>query len=165
MLRGIKASLEKHHNLRILDEAVTATVRLSHRYIAGRQLPDKAVSVLDTACARLSLGQNSTPPRLEDILRRSTRSKCRSACSNARRRSAPTTREAGRDRGTDRRRERSGYSQRAMGKGKGPDRKIRALQEGLESREEGPKARRNRRVRPNSPSLKPSLPRCKARRA
>jgi len=70
MLRGIKASLEKHHNLRILDEAVTATVKLSHRYIAGRQLPDKAVSVLDTACARLSLGQNSTPPRLEDILRR-----------------------------------------------------------------------------------------------
>ena len=69
MLRGIKASLEKHHKLRILDEAVTATVRLSHRYIAGRQLPDKAVSVLDTACARLSLGQNSTPPRLEDILR------------------------------------------------------------------------------------------------
>ena len=70
MLRGIKGSLEKHHNLRILDEAVTATVKLSHRYIAGRQLPDKAVSVLDTACARLSLGQNSTPPRLEDILRR-----------------------------------------------------------------------------------------------
>ena len=69
MLRGIKASLEKHHKLRILDEAVVATVRLSHRYIAGRQLPDKAVSVLDTACARLSLGQNSTPPRLEDILR------------------------------------------------------------------------------------------------
>ena len=69
MLRGIKASLEKHNKLRILDEAVTATVRLSHRYIAGRQLPDKAVSVLDTACARLSLGQNSTPPRLEDILR------------------------------------------------------------------------------------------------
>jgi type VI secretion system protein VasG len=70
MLRGIKASLEKHHNLRILDEAVTATVKLSHRYIAGRQLPDKAVSVLDTACARLSLGQHSTPPTLEDILRR-----------------------------------------------------------------------------------------------
>ena len=69
MLRGIAASLEKHHNLRILDEAITATVKLSHRYIAGRQLPDKAVSVLDTACARLSLGQNSTPPRLEDTLR------------------------------------------------------------------------------------------------
>jgi type VI secretion system protein VasG len=70
MLRGIVTPLEKHHGLRILDEAVIATVRLSHRYIAGRQLPDKAVSVLDTACARLSLGQNSTPPRIEDILRR-----------------------------------------------------------------------------------------------
>jgi len=69
MLRGIAATLEKHHNLRILDEAITATVKLSHRYIAGRQLPDKAVSVLDTACARLSLGQNSTPPRLEYFLR------------------------------------------------------------------------------------------------
>jgi type VI secretion system protein VasG len=70
MIRSIVASLEKHHNLRILDEAVSATVKLSHRYIAGRQLPDKAVSVLDTACARLSLGQNSTPPALEDTLRR-----------------------------------------------------------------------------------------------
>lgn len=69
MMRGIVGSLEKHHKLRILDEAVTATVKFSHRYIAGRQLPDKAVSVLDTACARLSLGQNSTPPRLEDVTR------------------------------------------------------------------------------------------------
>ncbi len=70
MLRGIVKSLEKHHNLRILDEAITATVKLSHRYIAGRQLPDKAVSVLDTACARLSLGQNSQPLSLEDVQRR-----------------------------------------------------------------------------------------------
>jgi type VI secretion system protein VasG len=70
MLRGIVTSLEKHHDLRILDEAVQATVRLSHRYIAGRQLPDKAVSVLDTACARLALGQNSTPPAIEDAGRR-----------------------------------------------------------------------------------------------
>jgi type VI secretion system protein VasG len=69
MLRGIVASLEKHHNLRILDEAVTGTVRLSHRYLAGRQLPDKAVSVLDTACARLSLGQNATPAAIEDAVR------------------------------------------------------------------------------------------------
>ncbi len=69
MLRGIVASLEKHHGLRILDEAITATVKLSHRYIAGRQLPDKAVSVLDTACARLALGQNSMPPALEDVMR------------------------------------------------------------------------------------------------
>jgi type VI secretion system protein VasG len=70
MLRGIVSSLEKHHGLRIMDEAVSATVKLSHRYIAGRQLPDKAVSVLDTACARLSLGQHSTPPPMEDLSRR-----------------------------------------------------------------------------------------------
>src|SRR5271163_3753556 len=70
MLRGIVAALEKHHSLRILDEAVTSTVKLSHRYLAGRQLPDKAVSVLDTACARLSLGQNTIPPAVEDATRR-----------------------------------------------------------------------------------------------
>ena len=69
MLRGIVAALEKHHDLRILDEAVTSTVKLSHRYLAGRQLPDKAVSVLDTACARLSLGQNTIPPAVEDATR------------------------------------------------------------------------------------------------
>jgi type VI secretion system protein VasG len=69
MLRGIVASLEKHHNLRILDDAVTSTVQLSHRYLAGRQLPDKAVSVLDTACARLALGQNATPAAIEDAIR------------------------------------------------------------------------------------------------
>jgi type VI secretion system protein VasG len=70
MLRGIVPSLEKHHNVRIFDEAVWAAVRLSHRYLAGRQLPDKAVSVLDTACARLSLGQNTTPAAIEDAVRR-----------------------------------------------------------------------------------------------
>ena len=69
MMRGIVGALEKHHKLRILDEAITSTVRLSHRYIAGRQLPDKAVSVLDTACARLALGQNSAPPTLESVQR------------------------------------------------------------------------------------------------
>ncbi|HTZ74014.1 MAG TPA: type VI secretion system ATPase TssH [Candidatus Aquilonibacter sp.] len=69
MMRGIVGSLEKHHKVRILDEAVAAAVRLSHRYLAGRQLPDKAVSVLDTACARLSLGQNATPPAIEDAIR------------------------------------------------------------------------------------------------
>ena len=69
MLRGVIASLEKHHQLRILDDAVNASVSLSHRYLAGRQLPDKAVSVLDTACARLALGQSSTPPAIEDAQR------------------------------------------------------------------------------------------------
>jgi type VI secretion system protein VasG len=69
MIRGIAASLEKHHKVRILDDGVNAAVRFSHRYIAGRQLPDKAVSVLDTACARLALGQNTTPPAIEDANR------------------------------------------------------------------------------------------------
>ena len=69
MLRGIVPSLEKHHRVRILDEGLTAAVHLSHRYLAGRQLPDKAVSVLDTACARLALGQSATPPAIEDAVR------------------------------------------------------------------------------------------------
>ncbi len=69
MIRGIVASLEKHHNVRILDEAVASAVRLSNRYLAGRQLPDKAVSVLDTACARLSLTHHATPSLIEDITR------------------------------------------------------------------------------------------------
>ena len=70
MLRGITGSLEKHHQVRILDEGVMAAVKLSHRYIAGRQLPDKAVSVLDTACARLALGHNSVPAAIEDLKRK-----------------------------------------------------------------------------------------------
>jgi len=69
MMRGIVGSLEKHHSVRILDEGVTAAVRLSQRFLAGRQLPDKAVSVLDTACARLALGQNSIPAAIEDATR------------------------------------------------------------------------------------------------
>jgi type VI secretion system protein VasG len=69
MLRGVKATLEKHHQVTILDEAVTTAVRLSQRYISGRQLPDKAVSVLDTACARVSLALNATPASLEDARR------------------------------------------------------------------------------------------------
>src|ERR1700675_2752475 len=69
MLRGIVGALEKHHNVRILDEGVAAAVRVSHRFLAGRQFPDKAVSVLDTACARLSLGQNSIPAAIEDASR------------------------------------------------------------------------------------------------
>lgn len=69
MLRGVVGVLEAHHKVRILDEGVAAAVRLSHRYIPDRQLPDKAVSVLDTACARLAMGQNSTPSAIEDLSR------------------------------------------------------------------------------------------------
>jgi len=69
MMRGIVPSLELHHRVRILDDGVNAAVRLSHRYLPDRQLPDKAVSVLDTACARLSLSQNATPSAIEDAVR------------------------------------------------------------------------------------------------
>ncbi len=69
MLRGVVPALEKHHNVRILDEGLAAAVKLSHRYLPDRQLPDKAVSVLDTACARLSVAQNATPPAVEDANR------------------------------------------------------------------------------------------------
>jgi type VI secretion system protein VasG len=69
MLRGVVPALEKHHNVRILDSGLAAAVKLSHRYLPDRQLPDKAVSVLDTACARLSLGQNTIPAPIEDAMR------------------------------------------------------------------------------------------------
>jgi type VI secretion system protein VasG len=69
MLRGLIPVLEKHHNVRILDEGLAAAVKLSNRYLPDRQLPDKAVSVLDTTCARLALGQNTVPPPIEDAHR------------------------------------------------------------------------------------------------
>src|SRR5947207_2673712 len=70
MMRGFVATLEKHHGLRVLDEAISDAVRLSHRYITGRQLPDKSVSLLDTACARVAIGQGATPASVEDAQRR-----------------------------------------------------------------------------------------------
>ena len=69
MMRGVVPALEKHHRVRILDSGTDAAVRLSHRYLPDRQLPDKAVSVLDTACARLALGHSSTPAAIEDARR------------------------------------------------------------------------------------------------
>ena len=72
MMRGIVHALENHHNVRILDEAVEDSVRFSNRYISGRQLPDKSVSVLDTACAKVAIGQGATPAAIEDAMRRIT---------------------------------------------------------------------------------------------
>jgi type VI secretion system protein VasG len=66
MLRGLVPMLEKHHKVRILDEAVVESVRLSTRYMPDRQLPDKAVSLIDTVCARVALSQSATPPALDD---------------------------------------------------------------------------------------------------
>ncbi|MGX9115333.1 type VI secretion system ATPase TssH [Mesorhizobium sp. BHbsci] len=70
MLRGVAVVLEQHHKVQILDEAIEAAVSLSHRYIPARQLPDKAVSLLDTACARVAISQHATPAEVEDIMRR-----------------------------------------------------------------------------------------------
>jgi type VI secretion system protein VasG len=70
MLRGMAPLMEKHFKVRIRDEAVTEAVRLSARYISGRQLPDKAIGVLDTACAKVALGQSATPAAIDDIARR-----------------------------------------------------------------------------------------------
>ncbi len=66
MLRGILGNMEAHHGVRISDEAIVSAVSLSHRYIPARQLPDKAVSLLDTACARVAVSQASTPARIQD---------------------------------------------------------------------------------------------------
>jgi type VI secretion system protein VasG len=70
MLRGMAPLMEKHFGVRVYDEAITEAVRLSHRYIMGRQLPDKAISVLDTACAKVALGQNATPALIENLARK-----------------------------------------------------------------------------------------------
>ena len=66
MLRGLVAPMEKHHKVRVTDEAIVAAVNLSNRYIPARQLPDKAVSLLDTACARVAISQNAKPAAVED---------------------------------------------------------------------------------------------------
>ncbi|MGK6324471.1 type VI secretion system ATPase TssH [Sphingomonas sp. DT-51] len=70
MLRSLKHAIERHHDVVVLDEAVQAAVRLSQRYIPARQLPDKAVSLLDTAAARVSVSQHATPAPVEDARRR-----------------------------------------------------------------------------------------------
>ena len=72
MIRGLVATLEAHHKVRILDEAVSEAVRLSARFIPSRQLPDKGVSLIDTACARVAMSQSAIPAAIEDITRRTS---------------------------------------------------------------------------------------------
>ncbi|HTF84097.1 MAG TPA: type VI secretion system ATPase TssH [Cellvibrio sp.] len=72
MMRAISEMLQNHHRVRIIDEAIVDSVRLSSRYITARQLPDKSVSLLDTACARVALSQSATPAAIEDTRRRIT---------------------------------------------------------------------------------------------
>jgi type VI secretion system protein VasG len=70
MMRSVASTFEKHHRVQILDEALEAAVRLSRRYIPGRQLPDVSVSLLDTACARVAISLHAVPPEVEDSRRR-----------------------------------------------------------------------------------------------
>ncbi|MCU0871188.1 MAG: type VI secretion system ATPase TssH [Pirellulaceae bacterium] len=70
MMRGITSVQEKHHRVQILDEALEAAVKLSHRYIPARQLPDKSVSLLDTAAARVAISQHAVPPEVDDCRKR-----------------------------------------------------------------------------------------------
>lgn len=69
MLRGMAPLMEKHFKVRLMDEAITEAVRLSARYISGRQLPDKAIGVLDTACAKVALGQAAVPAAMEELVK------------------------------------------------------------------------------------------------
>jgi len=70
MMRGVASAMEQHHRVQILDEALEAAVALSHRYIPARQLPDKSVSLLDTACARVAISQHATPAEIDDMSKR-----------------------------------------------------------------------------------------------
>ncbi|MBC7455414.1 MAG: type VI secretion system ATPase TssH, partial [Massilia sp.] len=70
MMRGVASTMEKHHQVQILDEALEAAVKLSHRYIPARQLPDKSVSLIDTACARVAVSLHATPAEVDDCRRR-----------------------------------------------------------------------------------------------
>ncbi|SDD95285.1 type VI secretion system protein VasG [Massilia sp. PDC64] len=70
MMRGVASTMEKHHQVQILDEALEAAVKLSHRYIPARQLPDKAVSLIDTACARVAVSLHATPAEVDDSRKR-----------------------------------------------------------------------------------------------
>jgi type VI secretion system protein VasG len=69
MMRGMAGTLERHHRVQVLDSALEAAVKLSHRYIPARQLPDKSVSLLDTACARVAISQHAVPAAVEDCKR------------------------------------------------------------------------------------------------
>jgi type VI secretion system protein VasG len=70
MMRGMASTMEKHHRVQILDEALEAAVKLSHRYIPARQLPDKSVSLIDTACARVAVSLHATPAEVDDCIKR-----------------------------------------------------------------------------------------------
>lgn len=70
MVRGLAKTFSQHHDVVVRDEAIRAAVTLSHRYLPSRQLPDKAISLLDTACARVALSLHAPPRELQDVRQR-----------------------------------------------------------------------------------------------
>ena len=115
MMRGVASTLEKHHRVQVLDEALEAAVKLSHRYIPARQLPDKSVSLLDTACARVAISQHAVPAEVEDSRRASRRSRPSWRSSGARRRSACDDRRRARTDARGQAGRRAGAARRARG--------------------------------------------------
>ncbi len=123
MMRAVMVPFEKHHKVQILDEAIEAAVRLSHRYIAGRQLPDKAVRLIDTAAARVAVSQHAVPPEVDDCRRRIQALETESGNPRTRNRHRPGSPGA------------AGRDQRKAGEGKGSARRPgKALERGKGTR-------------------------------
>ena len=174
MMRGVAATLEKHHQVQLLDEAIEAAVKLSHRYIPARQLPDKAVSVLDTACARVAVSQHATPAAVEDCQRQHRSARDRAGDHRARgerrhrhgRARAPRPAEARRRsrrarrswrRAWPRRRRWSMRSWRCAAAARRAGRADRGSRRGLGRRRGAGRARRSRRASsPSCSSCRPS---------
>ena len=147
MMRGVASPLEKHHRVQILDEAIEAAVRLSHRYIPARQLPDKAVSLLDTACARVADQPARDAGRGRGLPRgASRRSRPSAGSSAAKTRSASTsaTRAPQVERSSRAERDDAGRARGALGDGAGPGR-ARSWRCARKLREGGHAGRRSSR--------------------
>ena len=147
MVRGVASVLEKHHRVQVLDEALEAAVRLSHRYIPARQLPDKAVSLLDTACARVAISQHAVPAELEDCRDdrgAADRARDHRPRGGGRRRTSPSARARAR---SSRRRSAARRARSALAGGEGagrshPGDRGRKLREGQRAGREGEPSQR-----------------------
>lgn len=142
MLRGMAPLMEQHFGVRILDEAIVAAARLSHRYISGRQLPDKAVGVLDTACARVALGRSATPALIDDARHRLARQETERAA--LRREAATGARQSARlcelDEEMDATRQQLSAAEARLAEESELVRQIHALREELEAAGQEPEA-------------------------
>ena len=162
MLRGLVGTLENHHHVRILDEAVSEAVRLSARYIPSRQLPDKAVSLIDTACARVAMSQAAIPAPIEDRRRRLAMVDTEEAILDRETATGAdhAVRRAELDRGAGEERGRAEGARSAMGAGEGTGREGRGAARG--DRGPGQHRRQGGRAPANSPKTAPLCAHCRA---